>query len=142
MNKLKHLLSDAVTVKHEAKNRMKRYALAVPITFIALTVIFTVNAQNNDDGPKPKVFQAAGPNSASIQSTVDAFRDMLGANNGIGAPPQPLTTGRREINWDGGNAANTTTSLTPTPVLDQFLVGRGARFTTPGTGFVQAPPAG
>ena len=139
MNKLKHFLSDAVSVKQGPKNRMKSYGLALPIAFIVLTVIFTVNAQNNDDAPKPRVFQAAGPNSGSIQSTVDAFRDALGANNGVVAPPQPLTGGRREINWDGGGS--TATTETPTP-LDTFLVGRGARFTTPGSGFVQAPVTG
>jgi hypothetical protein len=90
----------------------------------------------------PIVFQAAGPTITSIQGSVDGFRAALGANNGITAPPQPLTEGRREINWDGGNPANTATTLTPTPILDTFLIGRGARFTTPGSGFVQAPASG
>jgi hypothetical protein len=85
----------------------------------------------------PIVFQAAGPTAASIQSTVDAFRAALGANNGNVAGP--LAAGRREINWDGGGS--TATSLVPTP-FDGFLVNRGARFTTPGTGFVQAPVEG
>ena len=46
---------------------------------------------------------------------------------------------RREINWDGGGS--TATSLVPTP-FEGFLVNRGALFTTPGTGFVQAPVDG
>jgi hypothetical protein len=104
-------------------------------------LILTAQAQNRDDVPQPTVFQAAGPNATSIQSSVDQFRAALGANNGVTAPPQPLTAGRREINWDGGNPANTATTLSPTP-LDAFLVGRGARFTTPGAGFVQAPATG
>ena len=86
----------------------------------------------------PIVFQAAGPTIASIQSMVDAFRAALGGvNNGNVAGP--LVEGRREINWDGGGS--TATSLVPTP-FDGFLVNRGGRFTTPGSGFVQAPVEG
>ena len=141
MYKFMNFLADAVRLKQETKNRIKRYGLAVPIAVIGLTVIFTAQAQ--DDAAKVTVFQASGPNNASIDGALNAFRAALGDNNGITQPGGPIIAGgRREINWDGGNAANTTTSLTPTPVLDQFLVGRGARFTTPGTGFVQAPPAG
>ena len=83
----------------------------------------------------PIVFQAAGPTAASIQSMVDAFRAALGGENN-GNTPGPLATGRREINWDGGGS--TATSPAPNP-FDGFLVTRGARFTTLGTGFVQAP---
>ena len=82
----------------------------------------------------PVVYQAAGPDAASIQSTVDRFRAALGANNGNVAGP--LDAGRREINWDGGGS--TATAIVPTP-FNGFLVNRGASFTTPGTGFVQAP---
>jgi hypothetical protein len=87
----------------------------------------------------PIVFQAAGPSAAAIQSSVDAFRAALGnPNNGNAAGP--LTSGRREINWDGGGN-NQTTSVGGTP-FEVFLITRGALFTTPdGTGFVQAPPA-
>jgi len=47
----------------------------------------------------PTVFQAAGPDIASIQGTVDQFRSALGGvNNGNVAGP--LDAGRREINWD------------------------------------------
>jgi hypothetical protein len=142
MNRFKKFLLDAVSVKHGAENRVKRYGLALPIAIIGLMIIFTAQAQNPDDATAT-VFQAAGPNNASIEGTINDFRAALGDNNGITPPAGPIIAGgRREINWDGGNAANTTTSLTPTPVLDQFLVGRGARFTTPGSGFVQAPPSG
>ena len=50
-------------------------------------------------------------------------------------------SGHREINWDGGNTANVATMISGNP-FDGFLVTRGALFTTDGTGFVQAPPAG
>ena len=97
--------------------------------------------QENNRSPRPAppvVFQAAGPTIASIQSMVDAFRAALGAvNNGNVAGP--LAEGRREINWDGGGS--TATSLVPTP-FDGFLVTRGGRFITPGSGFVQAPVEG
>jgi len=86
----------------------------------------------------PIVFQAAGPSIASIQSMVDAFRAALGGVNNLNVPG-PLLEGRREINWDGGGS--TATSIVPTP-FDGFLVTRGGRFTTPGSGFVQAPVEG
>lgn len=104
------------------------------------------NPANNDvtvqaivtERPATSVFQAAGPNAASIQSTVDAFRAALGgANNGNA--PGPLAGGRREINWDGGGS--TATAVAPS-TFDGFLNGRGGRFITPGTGFVQAPTSG
>ena len=87
----------------------------------------------------PVVFQAAGPNAATIQSAVDAFRAALGGINN-GNTPGPIATGRREINWDGGGN-NPATSPGPTP-FQVFLAGRGADITTPGSGFVQATPAG
>ena len=92
-----------------------------------------------------EVFQAAGPNPVppnteqSIQSTVDAFRAAFGGLNN-GNTPGPLLSGRREINWDGGGgAAGTTDPATP---FNDFVTIRGARFTTPGGGLSQAPPAG
>ena len=142
MNRFKNFLLDAYSVKQGTKNHMKRYGLAAPIAIIGLMVFVTAHAQNGNDAAQATVFQAAGPNASSIQGVVDQFRAALGGNNGVVAPPQPLTGGRREINWDGGSPANTATTLTPTPILDAFLVGRGARFTTPGTGFVQAPASG
>jgi hypothetical protein len=97
----------------------------------------SVQASQGKKDNRPIVFQAAGPTAASIQSMVQAFRTGLGdPNNGITAGP--LDRGRREINWDGGGSA---TSPAPTP-FDGFLITRGARFTTPGSGFVQAPVEG
>jgi hypothetical protein len=93
-------------------------------------------AQGQDDAI---VFQAAGPNAASIQGAVDAFRAALGnPNNGNAAGV--LASGRREINWDGGGGVDLTTD--PVTPFDVFLNTRGARFTTRGRGLTQAPPTG
>jgi hypothetical protein len=87
----------------------------------------------------PVVFQAAGSTAASIQSTVDAFRAAVGDPNN-GNNPGPLKNGRREINWDGGGANNTTD--VPVTPFNVFLNTRGSQFTTPGLGLSQAPPSG
>ena len=88
----------------------------------------------------PAVFQAAGTSANSIQSSVAEYRVALGGqNNGNDGSH---ADGRREINWDGGNPNNQTTTISPNPFAG-FQVTRGALFTTPdGTGFVQAPPSG
>jgi hypothetical protein len=88
----------------------------------------------------PTVFQAAGPTVASIQNTVDQYRAALGATDN-GNTAGPLADGRREINWDGAGGAATNTAPAPTP-FDGFRNNRGARFATPGTGFVQATAQG
>lgn len=107
-----------------------------------LPVSQTVHAQSDLGGDfvAPAVFQAAGPSGASIQSTVDAYRAALGEPNN-GNTPGPLVSGRREINWDGGNPEimDTTPPVTPFVV---FLNTRGAQFTTPGVGLSQAATSG
>jgi hypothetical protein len=86
----------------------------------------------------PAVFQAAGPNIASIQSCVNDFRDALGAPNGN--TTAEVASGRREINWDGAVPTDVTTP--PVNPFNTFLNTRGAQFTTPGLGLSQAPPSG
>ena len=46
----------------------------------------------------PVIRSAAGATPAAIRATVDQFRSILAANNGVG---NSFPTGRREINWDG-----------------------------------------
>ena len=87
----------------------------------------------------PMLFTDTGANAAAIQGTVDSFRSALGDPNN-GNTPGPLPTGRREINWDGGDPTLTATAPGGTP-FTVFLNTRGALITTPGTGFVQAPPS-
>jgi PEP-CTERM motif-containing protein len=90
-------------------------------------------------GAVPIVFSVGGNNTAaSIQSTVDNFRTLLGDPNNANSPG-PLTSGRREINWDGGGATDGTPAITPFLV---FQNTRGGRFTTPGSGLTQTPISG
>jgi hypothetical protein len=75
--------------------------------------------------------------TASIQTTVDNFRNAVGnPNNGNNAG---TTGGRREINWDGGGPPVVAPAPGGSP-FNVFLNNRGAQFTTPGTGFQQAVP--
>lgn len=115
-------------------------AAALAATFAVWGMPAAAQAQGNtsSDFVPPRVFQVAGPNAASIQGTVEAYRAALGAPNGN--TPGPLASGRREINWDGGGGVDTTTA--PVTPFDVFLNTRGGRFTTPGTGLSQAPPSG
>jgi PEP-CTERM motif len=84
----------------------------------------------------PITVSAAGVTASDLQATVDGFRAALGDPNNLNAPG-PLSTGRREINWDGGGATTPSTGVTPFTV---FQNTRGATMTTPGTGFIQASP--
>ena len=125
----------------------KLILLSIAAAFGLLSVMTPVpvpqgaDAQGNTkDFLPPTVFQAAGPTVDSIQGSVNQYRAALGEPNNANAPGQ-LTSGRREINWDGGSPNNTATSPAGTPFTG-FLNTRGALFTTPGTGFVQAPPSG
>src|SRR5947208_14055913 len=106
MNKFKSYLSGGIARISNAPNP-KACRLWATIASFGLALIFTLVAAQAD-GQTPTVFQAAGPNAASIQSSVDAFRAALGNNNGNAA--QPFPTGRREINWDGGSTTNDTTT--------------------------------
>src|SRR5215467_6602487 len=137
--------------KQSVTKSNKHAAMKLPITSITITALGlvsmvlaagqTAQAQNVPPGSVtgPVVFQAAGPDAASIQSSVDAFRAALGDSNGNN--PGPLQKGRREINWDGGspNVLDTTAPVNPFVV---FLNTRGSQFQTPGLGLSQAPPSG
>jgi hypothetical protein len=114
--------------------------LSVSFSFAVRHVSGQVNESTAADFVAPAVFQGAGPSALSIQSAVSEYRIALGGqNNGNDVAHND---GRREINWDGGNPANVTTTISPNPFAG-FQTTRGALFTTPdGTGFVQAPPSG
>jgi len=110
---------------------------AFGVLSMLLAVSETAHAQGKQQ--KPLVFQAAGPDAASIQSAVDSFRASLGDNNLNN--PGPILKGRREINWDGGNVNVLDTTAPANPFLT-FLNTRGSQFKTPGLGLSQAPAAG
>ena len=123
--------------------KKKLYVTLVIAFFPLITTLVAVSqaaqSQNPNDFTPPAVFQAAGITASSIQSTVDAYRAALGNpnNNNSGS----LSSGHREINWDGGNPSVLTTTDPVTP-FNVFLNTRGAQFTTPGLGLTQAPPSG
>jgi hypothetical protein len=126
---------------------MKKYALltlAVAFGLLSITLPITIRSANAQDNTTknfipPTVFQAAGKDVASIQGSVDAFREALGnPNNGNAGP---LATGHREINWDGAGGVDTTTTAPVNP-FNVFLNTRGSQFTTPGVGLTQAPASG
>ena len=130
------------------------FSLAIIFTVLAVHVkgqelfstddpaIDPVAIQDNTtiDFVAPKVFQAAGPNIASIQGTIADFRAALGdpVNNNV---LEEKELGRREINWDGGVPPSDVTTPPVNP-FNTFLNTRGAQFTTPGIGLSQAPPSG
>jgi hypothetical protein len=132
-----HLISQA---PKRLTNKLLTVAVGAIAGITCLVGARSAQAQVQVVSTAPTVFQAAGPSAASIQSTVDQFRAALGATNNANNPG-PLTSGRREINWDGGSPTNATTTLSGS-LLTAFLNTRGANITTPGSGFVQAPPSG
>jgi hypothetical protein len=143
-NSINHQFLTARKAKHRALKTSIRSAVLFAFGLAAMLVLANQSAHGQADVSKetsaPIVFQAAGPNAASIQSTVDAFRAALGGGNNLNNAG-PLGSGRREINWDGGNPAIVATTAPVTP-FDTFLNTRGSRFTTPGMGLSQATPSG
>jgi hypothetical protein len=125
--------------KQSAINSNVRATVIAAFGALLMVLAVSETAQAQTDQPTPLVFQAAGPDAVSIQSTVDAFRAVLGGNNGNN--PGPLQKGRREINWDGGNPNILDTTAPVNPFL-VFLNTRGSQFKTPGLGLSQAPPSG
>ena len=85
-------------------NLMKRHWLPLAIATLGLTLIFNPVAASAD----PEVFEASGATPADIQTAVDAFRNFLGPNNGVGGT---FPDRRREINWDGVPDAFSATRL-------------------------------
>src|SRR5215217_5488246 len=128
---------------------MNKHFLVVALALVLLTALVVMprfaDAQDDVAGisavaegsNSATIFQAAGPTAVSIQSSLDQFRQTIGAQNNGNGPS--ADSGRREINWDGGSTTNEATSVAGNPFAG-FLITRGALFTTPdGTGFVQAP---
>jgi hypothetical protein len=128
-----------------------RWVLGFSLAIICMVLVAHVEGQEATIDPvaiddnttidfvPPAVFQAAGPNIASILGTVTDFRAALG-DPVNGNALKELDFGRREINWDGAPPTDSTTP--PVNPFNTFLNTRGAQFTTPGIGLSQAPPSG
>jgi hypothetical protein len=116
-------------------NPMQAHVASIPGVVVLLGLLAATPV-----AASPVVFEIGGTSAASsIQGTVTSFQAALGNPNN-GNVPGLLFSGDREINWDGGGGVNTN-AVSGTP-FNGFLQTRGALFTTPGTGFIQAPPSG
>ncbi|MCE3242736.1 MAG: uncharacterized protein K0Q83_3243 [Deltaproteobacteria bacterium] len=122
-------------------NRVLATALLAVVVLVPVGQTAQAQSKSKEDLFPPTVFQAAGSTADSIQSTVDAFRAALGNPNNGNNPPPLDRSGRREINWDGGNP-NIVTTTPPVTPFNTFLDSRGAQFTTPGLGLSQGPTSG
>ena len=101
MNKFKSYLS--------GRNRLISKSGLPPRIFLGTCLL--VFASPLFTAAAPVTFSASGADAASIQASVDAFRNAVGNPNNANNPG-PLPGGRREINWDGGGV---TTTISPTP---------------------------
>ncbi len=86
------------------------------------------------------VFEAAGPDAASITPTRDAFRSAVGGG-AVAGPNGSFGGLRREINWDGVPDARSDPNSMPADFFNTTSP-RGAVFSTPGTGFLVSANAG
>ena len=116
------------------KNHINRLVTTAQLVVVCGMGLILMSCGDGGDGPIPSanaqstgrdfvapvVFQAAGPDLASIQNTVDQHRAALGLTNN-GNNPGPLADGRREINWDGGGS---TTTVTGTPLINFHIHSR------------------
>jgi hypothetical protein len=112
-----------------------RYAIALIAVSLwpLLTPCSTSGQAFPTFGPAFVSYSASGPDATTIAPTVNAFRNVLGTNNGNALGSQP--NGRREINWDGGgDAANAAMFPSPMVTFNTGSTTRGVVFTT-ATGF-------
>jgi hypothetical protein len=112
------------------------FAAQAPIQAIAVAAVMLTSPAITF--AKPMVFSAAGKAPSDIQASVDAFRNFLGTNNGVG---NTFPGGRREINWDGVPDAFAAPNNLPANFFNKNSP-RGAVFFTPGSGFQVSANAG
>jgi hypothetical protein len=78
-------------------------------------------------GPSFTKIEGAAADAAGLQGTVNAFRALLGDDNGSKPGSQPA--GRREINWDGTPDAQSAPNALPRDFFNS-TVPRGAVFSS------------
>jgi hypothetical protein len=89
--------------------------------------------------PGPVVFQISGATVESLQGVIDEFRAALGGQDN-GDSTGPISTGRREINWNGSGSSRGV-RFTPsdpdsgTVTLVEFFVPGGGELPATTTGF-------
>jgi hypothetical protein len=107
---------------------------------LALIVVGLLVMTSSTAYAVPVTFSAGGPNPASIQATVDAFRAAIGGG-GVAGANGSFGGIRREINWDGVPDALSSPNNLP---ANFFNVNspRGVLFVTPGSGFQVSANAG
>src|SRR4030095_11761944 len=98
INSNKHQPSTACKEKHAAMKLPIRSTVIAAFGLLSMVLPVSQPAHAHALAARqfvaPVVFQAAGSSSASIQSTVDAFRAAVGDPNN-GNNPGPLQSGRR-----------------------------------------------
>jgi hypothetical protein len=113
--------------KQDQKTRKRAPLLAAAIAFVgALSFQAHANAASI-------LFSDSGADAASIQGTVDAFRNQLGVLN---APnPVSLPDGRRQINWDAAPDGISAPNAFPGDFFNFTAAprARGIEFSTPGS---------
>jgi hypothetical protein len=117
----------------------RRVATAAATAAAALALALV--APDPAGAQEARVFRDSGPDAASIQDTVDRFRNALGTLNAneVGS----RGSGRREINWDGVPDDFADPTFLPGNFFNVPISGRarGAQFVTPGRGvLVSAVP--
>lgn len=115
------------------RRRRTRLVVAGALTVPALVAPLAASAAATSDpsgaagAESVRVFRAASATAAGLQHTVDAYRAVLGTDNGSGPP---AASGRREINWDAVPDALSAPGLLP-PDTFNTAVPRGAVFASP-----------
>ena len=117
------------------KMRRMSHAVALVATLLCGGILASCGGggggdNENDDDGGPQVVSGTG----AIQDEVDAYRAILGADNG--GTPGGQASGRREINWDAVPDEQAAPNFLPDDFFNAPTAprARGAVFTTPGAG--------
>jgi hypothetical protein len=126
---LPHGLLTEVSMKTAKSHGIYAMTLIAVCLFPLLTPFFIFGQALPAFGSTFLAFSASGSDATAIAPVVNAFRNVLGANNGNALGSQSV--GRREISWDGGgDAANATRFVSPMITFNSANTTRGVVFTT------------